>query len=232
MVRPGSHARYAIWVWLTSGSNATVKVRLTAKPHSLSPVFTVCQPAGHATCKLAKLSAGQHVELLARIAVPKKETNGTHITLTATATSPEAAKPRSASATVRARARPTPSPTSTPTPSPTGTALGDGGSLPPPAALPTASIPGLPNPTGNAASAFPQVQPSPHASPTTLPPTRMIRANDVSAGLPLNVRLIGGQLVGLAILAAAVTIAVARMSLRKQRHDGKTRPDAPGEDPS
>jgi hypothetical protein len=39
----------------------------------------------------------------------------------------------------------------------------------------------------------------------------------MSAGLPLNVRLIGGQLVGMAILAAAITIAVARMSLRGQR---------------
>jgi hypothetical protein len=36
-------------------------------------------------------------------------------------------------------------------------------------------------------------------------------------------RLIGGQVIGLAALAAAVTIAVARLSLRKQ-------PQAPGED--
>jgi len=50
-----------------------------------------------------------------------------------------------------------------------------------------------------------------------LPKARSIAARDVSAGLPLNVRLIGGQLVGLTILAAAVTIAVARLSLRKQR---------------
>jgi hypothetical protein len=30
------------------------------------------------------------------------------------------------------------------------------------------------------------------------------------------VRLIGGQVIGLAVLAAAVTIAVARLSLRRQ----------------
>jgi len=39
---------------------------------------------------------------------------------------------------------------------------------------------------------------------------------NLSAGLPLDVRLIGGQAIGLAILAAAVTIAVARLSLRRQ----------------
>jgi len=38
---------------------------------------------------------------------------------------------------------------------------------------------------------------------------------DVSASFPLDTRLIGGQLVGLAVLAAAVTIAVARLSLRR-----------------
>ena len=38
----------------------------------------------------------------------------------------------------------------------------------------------------------------------------------MSAGLPLDVRLIGGQIIGLAVLAAAVTIAVARLSLRRQ----------------
>jgi hypothetical protein len=40
---------------------------------------------------------------------------------------------------------------------------------------------------------------------------------DVSAQFPLDTRLNGGQVVGLAVLAAAITIAVARFSLRKQR---------------
>jgi len=43
-----------------------------------------------------------------------------------------------------------------------------------------------------------------------------VEVTDLSAGLPLDVRLIGGQVVGLAILAAAITIAVARLSLRRQ----------------
>jgi hypothetical protein len=39
----------------------------------------------------------------------------------------------------------------------------------------------------------------------------------VSASFPLSTRLVGGQIIGLAVLAAAVIIAVARLSLRRQR---------------
>jgi hypothetical protein len=39
----------------------------------------------------------------------------------------------------------------------------------------------------------------------------------VSATLPLNTRLIGGQLAGLAVLATAIAIAIARLSLRAPR---------------
>jgi len=43
----------------------------------------------------------------------------------------------------------------------------------------------------------------------------------VSATLPLNTTLLGGQLAGLAVLATAVAIAIARLSLRAPRpHDG------------
>jgi len=44
--------------------------------------------------------------------------------------------------------------------------------------------------------------------------------------VPLDARLIGGQLAGLAVLAAAVTIAIARLSLRtpKPQDDADTTP--------
>jgi hypothetical protein len=42
----------------------------------------------------------------------------------------------------------------------------------------------------------------------------------VSASFPLSTRLVGGQIIGLAVLATAVTIAVARLSLRRQRPPG------------
>jgi hypothetical protein len=35
--------------------------------------------------------------------------------------------------------------------------------------------------------------------------------------VPVDARLIGGQLAGLAVLAAAVTIAIARLSLRTSK---------------
>jgi hypothetical protein len=175
-----------------------------------------------------------HTELQARIAVPKNAA-GTSLKLTATETSKDTKnQSTSAADTVKVKARPKSSPTPTPTPTPTGLGIGvgGGGTLPPgtflPGVVPSASFPGLPSPSGNAGSAFPTVLPSPSPSPTTLPQARSIMARDVSAGLPLNVRLIGGQLVGLAILAAAVTIAVARLSLRKQRprrtDDSSSRP--------
>jgi len=107
---------------------------------------------------------------------------------------------------------------------------GDGGTFPL-NNLPTGTVSGLAGlgvqPTGDLGSAFPQVSPSPSASGATATrshghSTKMI---DLSAGLPLDVRLIGGQVIGLAVLAAAITIAVARLSLRKQ-------PQPPGEDSS
>jgi hypothetical protein len=230
-VSPGTHARYAIWVWLTSGSNGSAKISLVAKPQRMTPVFTVCQPAGGSSCKVAGLAAGQRVELQARIAVPK-QSKATRVVLSVTGTSPDAVSSASASITVQVQAKPTPSPT--PTPTGGGGNPGDGGTLPgavpPPGSYPSVSIPGLPSPAGNVGSAFPQVLPSPQPSPNTVPHADAIRATDVSAGLPLNVRLIGGQLVGLAILAAAITIAVARLSLRgtrpSRRTDDKATPGA------
>jgi hypothetical protein len=73
--------------------------------------------------------------------------------------------------------------------------------------------------TGDLGSAFPQVSPSPSAAASgaaTQSGHATTKTVDLSAGLPLDVRLIGGQVIGLAVLAAAVTIAVARLSLRRQ----------------
>jgi hypothetical protein len=52
----------------------------------------------------------------------------------------------------------------------------------------------------------------------SLPPASRhpVHASDVSSTVPIDARLIGAQLVGLAVLAGAVTIAVARLSLRRK----------------
>ena len=63
---------------------------------------------------------------------------------------------------------------------------------------------------------FPVVTPG-TSPPTTPQPkhTHSAGITQASSALPLNPRLIGGQLAGLAVLAAAITLGVARLSLRK-----------------
>jgi hypothetical protein len=85
----------------------------------------------------------------------------------------------------------------------------------PPGVLSRAGLPLLPSPVEDPTLAFPLVSPSPSASPSTAQVA--IRIADVSASFPLDTRLVSGQIIGLAVLAAAVTIAVARLSLRKQQ---------------
>jgi hypothetical protein len=207
-VDPGTNVRYAIFVWLSSGSG-TAKVTLSAKPKSLSPAFSVCATSGTSKCSVS-ITTGQS-ELQATLAAPNRPTK--RFIVTATATSSQASNSATASATVDIKPK-NPSPSSSPTPN-----AGDGGTLPLAAGLPSGTtIPGVGvQPSGDLGSAFPQVSPSPAASASAASlhghETRTI---DLSAGLPLDVRLIGGQIIGLAVLAAAVTIAVARLSLRRQ----------------
>ena len=224
-VDPHATVRFAIWVWLSSGSNGTAKISLSASPSSVSPTFSVCVPSGRSDCKVAGLNAGQHVEVQAKLKAPSRSHH--HVTLTATATSAEASNSASASATVDIKRKSSSGGSSST--SPTQNA-GDGTTIGtiPSTYLPTGTAPGVGiQPTGNLGSAFPQVSPSPSpasgtGAPSHGPSTKTI---DLSAGLPLDVRLIGGQVIGLAVLAAAVTIAVARLSLRRQ-------PQPPGKDGS
>jgi hypothetical protein len=149
----------------------------------------------------------------AELAAPARPAKS--FTLTATASSSQASNSATASATVNIKPKNQPSPTPTPNPN-----AGDGGTLPPVTGLPSGTtIPGLGvQPSSDLGSAFPQVSPSAAAPGTTTAGRHghTTRTIDLSAGLPLTVRLIGGQIIGLAVLAAAVTIAVARLSLRRQ----------------
>jgi hypothetical protein len=222
-VDPATTVQFAIFVWLTSGTNGSATVTLDAKPNRVSPTFSVCQPAGKATCSVSGLSSGQRVEMQAELRA-STGLAGRYITLTLTAASPQASKSPSATATIRVRThRHTSSGSGS---NGSNTNAGDGGTLPNTGLPGTGSFPGLGNSPGSLGGSFPQVSPSPNAPPTA-PKHRQnqVRVADLSAGLPLAVRLIGGQVIGLAILAAAVTIAVARLSLRRQppRHsDGST----------
>jgi len=78
---------------------------------------------------------------------------------------------------------------------------------------------------GNPAGLFPTVSPAPSPSSSGsigFPPARKqagrtSSAETASSIVPLDPRLIGGQLAGLAVLAGAVAIAIARISLRRPR---------------
>jgi hypothetical protein len=72
------------------------------------------------------------------------------------------------------------------------------------------------------AGLFPTVTPTPSsaaASGSAAAHRTKARATSAGSTLPLNTRLIGGQLAGLVILAAAIAIALARLSFRPQRPD-------------
>jgi hypothetical protein len=79
-------------------------------------------------------------------------------------------------------------------------------------------IPGTGVSATNPADLFPTVSPTP-GSGVNLPRARSragVHAAYVSSTVPIDARLIGAQIVGLAVLAGAVTIAIMRLSLRKR----------------
>jgi hypothetical protein len=217
-IRRSHVVTYTVWVWSTHGStkNVTVSAAVQQTHGTAAPQFSVCPDASGATCALGNLPQGQADELHVRVAVRKDATIGHNVTLVAQAKAKNAAS-FSASASVRIVPRRKPDPAAT-TPPPSTSPL-------PP--LPTIPAPALPDPlssTGkNASGLFPTVSPQATAGPAARGTaaghknTRRIRATSVSATLPLNMRLIGGQLAGLVVLAAAIAIAITRLSLRPQR---------------
>jgi hypothetical protein len=235
-VHPGSTASYAIWVWPAGGAASSVSVTISSKAASkkVTPKFTVCPTASGATCTVGGITNGTSDELQATAAVPSSTAVGQDITLTATAKASDATAPPAANAAIKITAKPSkPSPSPTPTPASSSPSTGSGiGATLPPGILPTvpltttqgASLGELPGPTTSAGSPgglFPTVSPQPSASPSpysaVLPNARNVRVTDAAATFPFSTRLIGGELVGLAVLAAALAIAIVRFSLRRPR---------------
>jgi hypothetical protein len=173
--------------------------------------FTVCPDRHGSACDIGGVPTGQTDQLQASFQVRKGAAVGEHVQLTAHATASDASASR-ASATVVVTA-------SSPSPSPSPPA--GGGSLP---TLP--ALPGSQSSPGNPSGLFPTVSPNSSASPGSAATTQNRRhrnhvtAATASATLPLNPRLIGGQLAGLAVLAGAIAMAIARLSLRAPRPQG------------
>jgi len=145
------------------------------------------------------LPANQAIELIVKAHVGVKATVGEQVTLTMAVQGTSLSPAEAAVTAVVDQATPSPSPTS---PLPTF----PGVTLPPGSTVTPANLSGL----------FPVVTPSSTPSPSASRRTRNRAATitPTASTLPLDPRLVGGQLAGLAVLAAAVTMVVARLSLR------------------
>jgi hypothetical protein len=176
------------------------------------------------------INKGVSDELQATVAVPKGTAAGRDAILTALASSTDAAATPASDAAIKVTAKPSATHSPSPSPSPTdssGSGSGFGDILPTlPAGevSPLATLGELPGPTTSAGSPgglFPTVSPQTSASPSpysaVLPNARGVRVTDVAATFPFSTRLVGGELVGLAVLAAALAIAIVRFSLRRPR---------------
>jgi hypothetical protein len=87
---------------------------------------------------------------------------------------------------------------------------------------PLVSLPPIPG-TGvtptNPSDLFPAVSPSQGTGTLGLPPARARNvthpATETAYAVPVDPRLLGGQIIGLVALLGAVTIAIVRLSVRK-----------------
>ena len=216
-VQAGHTAGFVVWVWSSRGasSSVTVTAKVAAAKDIGAPKFTVCPRASGASCSLGTIPANQSDELQAVSAVEPAATSTEHVKLTATATG-KSVLSGSATGSLAVTAA-----------SPTGTAgppgSGGVGAGPPETFPPLGGIPDPPS-VGNPAGLFPTVAPDPSGSSPTIgfpparkQPGRTSNAETASSIVPLDPRLIGGQLAGLAVLAGAIAIAIARLSLRRPR---------------
>jgi hypothetical protein len=220
-VRAGHFADFAVWLWSAKAASHDVKVSVHVA-YALyigAPHFTVCPLASGRTCTLGNLPVGTADELQVKVKVGAKAALGEQVQLNARATASKALSfENSATDVVVVPPPPTPDPTSPVT------------ALPPPTTLPPIAGTGVApkNPTGLFPTVGPASSPSISPSPGTstgsgsigLPrvkPRKSAHVADVAATVPLDPRLIGGQLAGLAVLAGAVAIAIARLSLRSPK---------------
>ena len=191
-------------------------VRLIAAPASLKPTFSFgCgKHDGSALCDLGALDANSaQRQLQAKIAVAASATTVTSVRLTAIASVARLAKDPQASATTSVSAAATSS---------AGPSAGAANIAP----LTVGNLPYLPSaspvlsPGGNAAGLFPALTPSANPPAVTHDPQKTRTVANTSA-LPLGAHVIGAQLAGLAVLALAFVLAVARLSLRRRSAPAK-----------
>lgn len=204
-VTAGGTASFIVWVWSTgaTSTNVSVLASVTAASYLGIPSYAICPSASGATCTIASLPVGQVYELLVSESVATTAPLAANVAFTAQA-SATGALPFSASATETVAATSSAA-------LPASTTV-----VPPLVSLPP--IPGTSVSPVNPSQLFPTVGPSPGSGNLGLPDTRRsaVHVAAVSSTVPIDARLIGAQLVGLAVLVGAVTIAIVRMSLRRR----------------
>jgi hypothetical protein len=202
-----------VWSTGAAATGATVTVSTGSAAHVEAPYYKVCSDAKNAVCTVGDLPTSQSDELVAAVRVRDAAPAGEKITLTATAKATKATS-FDASATIDVTAS---SSTSGSGSTSSDSGVGDGipGSY-----VPNLNDGGLGTTSGQDPSGlFPTVTPSASATTAKDPKGRNVDATTVSSTLPLDSRLVGGQLAGLAVLASAIAIAVARLSLRTRPND-------------
>jgi hypothetical protein len=206
LAKPGGTVTYSIWIWSTVKSRQITASVSRGGQAIDKPKFTLCPAVHRTTCSIGSLPAYQALELLVTDHIRKAATPGEQITLTVVVQgvtqSPSGGALSPAEAAVSTMLNEaSPSPTVPP-----GT-----GSFP-------SSAPGLPGTTvtpGSITNLFPVVTPSHSpAAPSGHGKRKVTKVTSTASSLPLDPRLIGGQLAGLAVLAAAITMVMARLSLR------------------
>jgi hypothetical protein len=202
--------------------------------------LSLCPAANGNACSVGELPANQQFELVVTDQIGKNATPGEQIGVTINvqgeADTGGALSPAEASVATVLQ-----SSSSTSNPPPTG-------SVPPitipPPTNPGPGIPGTTVTPGGLSTLFPTITPS--SSPPANGPKSTskkhggTKVETVASSSPIDPKLIGGQLAGLAVLAAAITMVVARLSLRTPQAatSGPTvaaapppEPTTPAEDP-
>jgi len=195
---PGGTIKVSVWVWSTAPARH-VRATVATSTHAVrAPRFTLCPVSHGTTCSIGALPANQAFELTVSDKVKPTARIG---------------KPIALAVTVSARGE---------SPAEAAVAAVVGQSIKPPSVPPTLPpttlipLPGSTITPNGLTGLFPVVTPT--STPSTSSPTthvrKVTRATETSSALPLDSRLIGPQLAGLAVLAAAITMVVARLSLR------------------
>jgi hypothetical protein len=181
-----------------------VHASVTSFPYIGPAKFSVCPDAQTSTCEVGVLAANQVDELQATVKVGSFATLGELVQISAKATGADAL-----SFTGSARDKVV---------EPSAKIASSTATIAPQQNLP--AIPGTGVSPADPSGLFPTVSASP--TPSSVSPSvhtaKKVRAPfhaaDAAATVPVDDRLIGGQLAGLAVLAGAVAMAIARLSLR------------------